>query len=125
MRRDEADALGHSFAHAWKGIRDSIHGERNLRIEVAVAVLALAMSLGLRLPAGEVAIVVVCIALVLAAELTNTALEAMVNLVSPGFHPLARRAKDAAAGACLVAAGGSVVVGLLLFLPRILNLILR
>lgn len=61
---------------------------------------------------------VLCIALVFAMEAVNTALEYLTDLVSPGFHPLAGKAKDAAAAAVLLAAAGAVVVGLVIFLPK-------
>jgi undecaprenol kinase len=65
----------------------------------------------LRLPAAAWALVFFAIALVVVAELLNAALEAVVDLVSPEDHPLAKRAKDVAAAAVLVAAAGSVAVG--------------
>jgi undecaprenol kinase len=74
-----------------------------------VIVLGAVLRLG---PVGW-ALIVFAIALVLVAELLNTAIEASVDLISPADHPLAKRAKDAAAAAVLVAAGGAVVIGAL------------
>ena len=62
--------------------------------------------------------IVICILLVTAAEAMNTALEYLTDLVSPGFHELAGKAKDAAAAAVLITAIGAVIVGLLIFVPR-------
>ena len=62
---------------------------------------------------------VLAMAMVLTAETLNTAIEAIADLVSPGFHPLAGRAKDVAAGAVLIAALGSVAIGLLVFGPHL------
>ncbi|CAA9588628.1 MAG: Diacylglycerol kinase [uncultured Truepera sp.] len=92
----------------------------NFRIEVVVGVLALA--LGLLLRTGVVPILSLC-ALVLSLELMNCALEAAVNLASPELHPVAKYAKDAAAGAVLVAALISVVVGVWLLGPPLWVLI--
>lgn len=90
-----------------------------MRIHVAAAAVVIAASLALRLSrTAEIAIVGV-VALVLAFELANTAIEVLVDLVSPEPHPLARAAKDAAAGAVLVAAVGAVVVGTLVFWPGV------
>jgi len=69
----------------------------------------------------EWAILVMMIAIVLSLEAMNSAIETVVDLVSPDFHPLAGRAKDIAAGAVLIAAGASVVVGLLILLPPLLK----
>jgi diacylglycerol kinase len=77
----------------------------------AVAVLLIALMLGLTLL--EFALLALAITLVLFAELINTALEVVVDLVSPEYHPLARRAKDVAAGAVLVASVGAVIMGYL------------
>jgi diacylglycerol kinase (ATP) len=68
---------------------------------------------------------VLTIALVLAAEGFNTAVEAAVDLASPFYHPLAKIAKDVAAGTVLLTAIASVIVGLILFLPRLLSLLMK
>jgi diacylglycerol kinase len=81
---------------------------------VAIAVAVLVVGAFLRLPPFAWALVVVAIALVLVAELFNSALEAVVDLASPADHPLAKQAKDIAAGAVLVAAAAAVAIGLLL-----------
>ncbi|ADI13579.1 diacylglycerol kinase [Truepera radiovictrix DSM 17093] len=83
--------------------------EGNFRIQVLGA--ALALGVGLAVGAELVPLFLVC-ALVLALELVNSALESTLDLVSPEFHPLVKRAKDAAAGAVLVAALFAVLVGL-------------
>ena len=74
--------------------------------------------LGLSL--AEWAVFGVMVVVVLAAEMTNTMVEALVDLVSPGYHPLAKVSKDVAAGVVLLTAIGAVVVGLLIFGPRLL-----
>lgn len=88
-----------------------------MRLHILVAAVVIVASLLLHLGrTAEIAIVAV-VALVLAMELANTAIEALVDLVAPERHPLARAAKDAAAGAVLVAAAAAVVVGVLVFWP--------
>jgi diacylglycerol kinase (ATP) len=103
-------ALAWSFVHAWDGVVETAARQRNMRLHLAaglaVSAAASVVPLGL---ASDLALLF-CIALVLAAEVANSALEALVDLVAPDRHELARRAKDAAAGAVLVLAGGSVAV---------------
>ena len=71
----------------------------------------------------ELAIILIMIAMVLSAEIFNSAIENLVNFVSPEYHPLAGKIKDLAAGAVLVIAMVSVVVGLLIFIPYFLRLL--
>jgi len=82
-------------------------------VHVAIAVVVLAAGVVLHLPLAAWGLLVFAIVLVLVTELLNTALETLVDLVSPGDHPLAKQAKDVAAAAVLVAAAGAVVIGLL------------
>ncbi len=97
-----------SAGFAWAGIRHVYRSQANFRIEVWAGVLALGAAWGLRAPLAPIAL---ACALVLSLELVNTALEAAVDLSSPGPHPLAKVAKDAAAGAVLLASIGALVVG--------------
>ena len=98
-----------SAGFAWAGVRHSYRTQPNFRIETWAAAAALSLALWLRVPPAPVAL---ACALVLALELVNTALEAVVDLVSPQPHPLAKVAKDAAAAAVLLASFGALVVGL-------------
>jgi len=107
------------FVHAFRGMLETYRSERNFRIHLAVAAVAVGFGLWMELSASEWRWIVLCIALVCALELMNTAVEALVDLLSPAEHPLARKAKDAAAGAVLVAAAFSVVVGWSIFFPKL------
>ena len=111
-----------AFRCAVRGVMRTFAGQRNLRVQVGIGALVVLLGLLLGLGATEWAILALCISGVLVAELVNTAVEATVDLVSPHYSELARVAKDAAAGAALVAAASSVVVGLLIFIPRLLRL---
>jgi diacylglycerol kinase len=95
--------------------------ERNVRIDGALAVVAIAAGVVFRISRIEWALVVLCIGAVLATEIANAALEAVVDLASPREHPLAARAKDLAAAASLVMALAALVVGLLIFVPKIIR----
>ena len=115
--------LAHAFACAGSGVLETLKPERNMKIHCAVAVLAVALAAVLRVPAWGVVAVVVCIGVVMALECVNTAVEAVVDLVTPEWHELAKRAKDAAAGATLIAAVMSVAVAALVYLPALMSLL--
>jgi diacylglycerol kinase len=107
-----------SFGHALRGVSAALRSEVHLQFHAVATVLVLGASYYFRLSALEWALVALSVASVWAAELFNTAIETLTNLVSPGYHPLAGKAKDVAAGAVLLAALGALVVGGLVFGPR-------
>ena len=94
-----------------------------MRIQCGAAVAVAIAGLLLHLQPLEWVAIVLCAAAVFSAEITNTAIEAVVDLSSPGYSELARIAKDAGAAAVLVAAGASVIVGLLVLGPHLLALL--
>ncbi|NJL90599.1 MAG: diacylglycerol kinase family protein [Coleofasciculaceae cyanobacterium SM2_1_6] len=107
-----------SFRYAWAGVTYALATQRNLRIHTLIGSIALGLSWFLQIPVMEVAVIGLTIALVLAMELINTAIESVVDLlVKQSYHELAKIAKDCAAGAVLVAALASVFVAGLLLLP--------
>ncbi len=109
-----------SFACAYKGIKAAMATQPNLRIHFTMAAGVVAAGFFFEISAMEWMVCLLCIAMVIAAELLNSAVESVVNLLSPDYHKLAGRAKDMAAGGVLVCAVFSVFIGLLVFLPRIL-----
>ncbi len=120
MKPPRNATLWHSFKYAGAGLSVALHTQRNFRIHLAVAVAVVALGLWLGLPASAWALLALTIGIVLFAELTNSALELLVDLVSPDYHPLAGQVKDLAAGAVLVTALTAVVVGLLILGPPLL-----
>jgi len=108
-----------SFQYAFQGIADVFRSEPNAWIHGFVAGCVLAAGWYCALSKTEWCIVILCVALVFAAEAFNTALEYLTDLVSPEHHPLAGKAKDAAAAGVLLTAIGAAIVGLLVFLPKI------
>ncbi len=100
---------------AIEGILAAAAGQRHLRWHFLAAIAVLLLALFLRLSALDFILLTFAITLVLFAELVNTAVETVVDLVSPDFHPLAKQAKDVAAGAVLVAGIGAVVMGFFAF----------
>lgn len=114
-----------SFGHATDGFRETFRAERNFRFHVFASVLVLIAGFGLHISPLRIVAVFFAIALVMVAELINTAIEAAVDLAMPERHPLAKRAKDASAGAVLVAAVCAAVVGGIVFLPALIPLALK
>jgi diacylglycerol kinase (ATP) len=112
--------LWRSFHHAFEGIIYAARTQRNMRLHLIAAALVLAATLYLHLQRPYVIGIVVTVAMVLAFELLNTAVEALVDLMTKIHHPLAKVAKDASAGAVLVVAFAAVIVGYLTFYEGIL-----
>ncbi|MCW5924519.1 MAG: diacylglycerol kinase family protein [Saprospiraceae bacterium] len=108
-----------SFRFALMGLADLWRSQPNARIHVFAAVVVTLAGFFFKISALEWVAVVLCIAVVVAAEAMNTALEYLTDLVSPDFHPLAGKAKDASAAAVLVLAVGAAIVGGLIFFPKI------
>ena len=112
-----------SFGYAFAGLRYTYLTQRNFRIHLVIAILAVAAGLLLGLSWVEWAVIALMAVVVLSAEMANTMVEALVDLVTQEHHELARIAKDVSAGVVLLTAIGAVVVGLLMFLPKILRLL--
>lgn len=107
-----------SFSYAWAGVRFAWKSQRNFRLEVYVGGLALGLAWWLQVNPIPV---LQLIALVLGLELINTALEAVVDLASPNYHPLAKAAKDVAAAGVLIVSVIAAVIGVFLFFPPLVS----
>jgi diacylglycerol kinase (ATP) len=107
-----------SFGYALRGIRAVIRSEANMQIHLVFTILVIGCGIAFSISLTEWMFCLLCIGLVAGAEMINTAIENIVDLASPEQHPLAGRAKDIAAGAVLVCAIISGVIGLLIFLPK-------
>ncbi len=110
-----------SFLFAFQGFRTAVTQERNIKVMLGGASFAVICGIILHIDLLSWAIVLLCCGVVIAAELLNTALEAVVDLVSPEFHPLAGRAKDIAAAAVWALCVLVAVVGLLVFANALIN----
>ncbi len=115
-------SIAAAFRNAGRGLAEAVRTERNVRIDAAAAVLVVVLGFAFRIDAPSWLAIIICIGMMFALETVNTAIEAVVDLASPGYHELARKAKDCAAGAALAGALASVAVGLVVFVPRILVL---
>lgn len=110
-----------SFRCALEGIADALATQRHLRVHFVVATLVMLSGVLLRLPRTDLVSLLVAIAFVIIAELFNTALELAVDLASPASDPIARRAKDISAGAVLIAALASTVIGVMTLAPPLVR----
>ena len=111
-----------SFHYSWDGIKYAFKYEQSMFIHVLVTLLVVICGIVLKLDFQEWLLCIVLIGLVIATELINTAIEAVVDLACPEIHPLAKTAKDTAAAAVLVFAITAVLCGLFLFVPKIIAL---
>ncbi|NTV65305.1 MAG: diacylglycerol kinase family protein [Oscillochloris sp.] len=116
-------ALISSFGYALAGIWYLVRTQRNAQIHVLAAACAVALGATLRIARWEWLALVLVIALVIAAEGMNTAVEAVVDLVTSTRHPLAKIAKDVAAGTVLICAIAAVIVGCIVFIPHLLPIL--
>ena len=106
-----------SFGYAFRGWSFVIRTQKNALIHALITIAVIMLAFWLRLSTQDWAILLLAIAMVWAAEFFNTAIEAMVDLASTETHPLAKISKDVGAGAVLIAALGSVLIGLLILGP--------
>jgi diacylglycerol kinase len=108
------------FQFAGEGLLYAFRTQRNFRVHLVTAIAVVALGAWVQLPRQSWAILALIIGLVLTAEMMNTAAEALVDLTSPEYHPLAKLVKDLMAGAVLIVAMISVIVGLLILGPPLL-----
>ena len=114
--------LKHSFEFAFDGVSYSLKNDQNLRIHLLVSFLVILASVFFRVNAFEMGILGVMILLVISTEMINTAIEKMTDLIKKEHSEEARISKDVAAGMVLLTALGSIIVGILIFVPHILRL---
>ncbi len=113
----------HSFTYPIKGLRYAYRNEQNLAVDVGIALLVIIAGFIFDVSVSEWAILLLTIGLVISCELINTAIEAVVDLVTEEYHPLAKVAKDTSAAAVFIFAIIAVIVGLIIFLPKLLAIL--
>lgn len=123
MKRKKKSPLYKSFGYAFEGIFTGIKKERNMKIHCLAMLCVVAAGFFMKISVTEWCICLILFGLILSLELVNTAVEAVVDLVTEEKKPLAKIAKDTAAGAVLIAAIMAAGVGVLIFVPKILVLI--
>lgn len=115
--------LRKSFGYAFKGIDDVIEHEPNMKIHVVVAILVVIMAFILKVSVIEWIILVLLIGAVLAAETINTTIENLVDMYTKEYDEKAKIVKDTAAGTVLILAITSAIIGLIIFVPKIICLL--
>ena len=123
MKKEKKDPLYQSFGYAFQGIFTCIRKERNMKIHCVVSILVVIAGAIFQISAIEWCICLVLFGLVMALEHVNTAVEAVVDMVTEEYHPLAKIAKDTAAGAVLIAAIMAAIAGGIIFLPKIAEML--
>jgi diacylglycerol kinase len=111
------------FAYAFQGLGYAFRTQRNIRVHTTIAVIAIILGIILRISALEFAMVFIAITSVFSAEMFNTVIELSIDLSMPEYHPLAKIAKDVAAGAVLFSAFLAIIIGLFVFGPHLWILI--
>ncbi len=112
----------HSFTYPIKGLKYAYRNEQNLAVDVGVSLLVLIAGVIFKLDKSEWLVIVFTIGAVISLELVNTAIEAVVDMVTEEYHPLAKVAKDTSAAAVFIIAIVAVIVGLIIFLPKVISL---
>ena len=117
-------ARARSFKHAIRGVCVIFRTQHNAWVHAVAGIAVIVLGFLLRISHMEWGLIILSIAAVLAAEGFNTALEIDIDLTSPEEHPYARDTKDVAAGAVLLTTAGAIAVGLLVFVPRLVDIVL-
>ena len=112
-----------SFKYATEGIIYAFKYEQNIIVHTLITISVIIIGILLKISYFEWLVCFILFGLVIATELINTAIEAMVDLICPRKDPLAKIAKDTASGAVLVFALVALIAGLIIFIPKIINLI--
>jgi hypothetical protein len=113
----------HKFSDAFRGLSRAVRSQSSFAVHLAVAAVVVALAAALRVSAVEWCLLVGAIAVVLAAEIFNSAVESLARALGPAWNPRVRDALDMASAAVLVAACGAAVVGLIVFGSRLLTLV--
>ena len=112
-----------SFTYPIKGLKYAYRNEQNLAVEVGIALIVLIAGFLFKISLSEWGVLALTIGMVISGELFNTAIEAVVDLVTEEYHPLAKVAKDTSAAAVFIIAIVSIVVGIVIFVPKIIALL--
>jgi len=115
--------LVRSFGYAFKGIAYAAITQLNFRVHLVAMFTAVFMGYWLKISGNEWRWIMLCITLVLVVELLNTAIETLTDLVSPHYNEKAGRVKDVAAAAVVITALFALITGIIIFLPKLINLL--
>ena len=119
IKMEKEKKIINSFKYAFEGIFTAFKAEKNMKIHFIIMLLVIILGIMLKISSVEWIICIILFGFVISLELVNTAIENTVDLITQEKHPKAKIAKDVAAGAVLVAAITAVIIGLIIFLPKI------
>ena len=114
--------LGKSFVYAFRGIISAYKTEQNLLVHTIALIINIIFMIVFKLSTIECVLIIIVITIVFALEMVNTAIEYAIDMAMPQIHPLAKISKDVASGAVLVSAIGALIVGLIIYIPKIIML---
>ena len=117
--KQEYKKLINSYKYAIEGFISSFKTERNMKIHIVAMIFVIIAGTYLKINFIEWCIIAIAIALVIAGELFNTAIETIVDMISPEKNPKAKLAKDISAAAVLALSIGAAIVGVIIFVPKI------
>lgn len=120
--KEERKKIINSFKYAFEGIKSSLRTERNIKIHFSMMILVIVAGILLDISTYEWMICIILFGMVIGGELVNTAIEEVTDLVTTEINPKAKLAKDIAAGAVLIMAITSAIIGLIIFIPKIILL---
>ena len=123
MIKVKSKKLANSFKYAVQGLNSSLKTERNMKIHIMIMILVIITGVLLKINKNEWIICIICFSIVISGELFNTAIELVVDIAMPYKNEKAKNAKDVSASAVLVLAVGSAIIGLIIFIPKMLTLI--
>ena len=118
--KQECKKIINSFKYAIEGFISSFKTERNMKIHILAMIVVVLLGIYLKLNVMEWCVIATIISLVIASELFNTAIETIVDMVSPEKNPKAKLAKDISAAAVLALAIGAIVIGIIIFTPKLM-----
>ena len=108
-----------SFTYAWSGIKELLRTEHNTWVHLFITIITVILGLIFKVATGEWAAIIICMTMVWTAEIFNTCIEKLLDFISTDRHPQIKHIKDMAAAAVLIASWAAVIVGALIFIPKI------
>ena len=117
--KNKIKRVGRSFTDAWRGWRVALRSEINIKIELAAALIVIVLMIVFKITSAEALILFLVIMIVLWAEIINTAIERMMDVMEPRENPVVKDIKDLMAASVLVVSLASLIIGLIIFIPYI------
>ena len=108
-----------SFTYAWSGIKELLRTEHNTWIHLFLTIIAVILALVFNIAIGEWTALIICMTMVWTAEIFNTCIEKLLDFISTDRHPQIKNIKDMAAAAVLIASWAAIIVGAIIFIPKI------